>query len=520
MTRTGTGHVVLVGGGPGDPGLITRKGLECLRRAEVVVYDHLVAEDLIREAPQEAELIFAGKQAGGPSMNQEQINRLLLEKAGQGAYVVRLKGGDPFVFGRGGEEALALVEAGIGFSVVPGVTAAVAAAAYAGIPVTHRGLATSFEVVTGHPAKDAVAMVDWGRVANGADTLAVYMGVGRMTEITRMLIDGGRPGDIPAAVVQSGTTPHQVTVVGTLGDIARRAKDAGIRPPAVLLVGRVTGLHHRLAWFENQPLFGRRLVVLRPEAQAEELAGPLTTYGAQVIRFPVMKLAGPENEEPLSGAIADLQRFHWLLFSSPNGVRSFFRCLAESGRDARALGGLCIGVVGPGTAEELARQGLRPDMMPSRAVAEMFAADLIGSGDLQGKEILLPQARDARPVLAEKLSAAGARVTAVEAYRMVPAENRADWLREQILQGTVHGLLFTSSSTVTFLLRSLGLSDFGGFPAGCPLISIGPITTETISRLGGAASAEALPHTMAGLIQRTVKLLGRPPAGEDETSDR
>jgi uroporphyrinogen III methyltransferase/synthase len=243
MTGKGRGEVALVGGGPGDPGLITRRGLECLRRAEVVIYDHLVSEELLREAPQGAELIFAGKQAGGPSMDQEQINRLLLEKAGQGSFVVRLKGGDPFVFGRGGEEALALCEAGIPFSVVPGVTSAVAAAAYAGIPVTHRGLATSFEVVTGHPAKGAVAMVDWIRVANGADTLAVYMGVGRMAEITRMLIDGGRPAEMPAAVVQSGTTPDQLTVTGTLGEIAGLAKEAGVRPPAVLLVGRVTALH-------------------------------------------------------------------------------------------------------------------------------------------------------------------------------------------------------------------------------------------------------------------------------------
>ncbi len=519
MTRSGMGHVVLVGGGPGDPGLITRRGLECLRLAEVVIYDHLVADDLLREAPPGAELIFAGKQAGGPSMDQEQINRLLLEKAGQGAYVVRLKGGDPFVFGRGGEEALALHEAGIAFSVVPGVTSAVAAAAYAGIPVTHRGLSTSFEVVTGHPAKGAVAMVDWVRVANGADTLAVYMGVGRMAEITRMLIDGGRPADIPAAVVQSGTTPLQVTVAGTLGDIAVRARDAGIRPPAVLLVGRVTGLHHRLAWYEKLPLFGRRLVVLRPEAQLDDLAGPLTALGAQVIRFPVMKLAGPASSEPLSGAIAGLQRFHWLLFSSPNGVRSFFRCLEDGGRDARALGGLRIGVVGPGTADELVRHGLRADMMPCRSVAEQFAAELIASGELQGKEVLLPQARDARPVLADQLTAAGARVTAVEAYRMVPTGNRGDWLLQQIEQGAVHGLLFTSSSTATFLLRSLGLGDFGGIRQSCPLISIGPITTETITRCGGAASAEADPHTLAGLIQRTVDLLGRRPAGEVGTSD-
>jgi len=267
MSEGKRGEVVLVGAGPGDPGLITRHGLQCLRRAEVVVYDHLAAPELLDEAPVEAERIFAGKQAGGPSMDQEQINALLLDKAGAGRFVVRLKGGDPFVFGRGGEEALALREAGIPFSVVPGVTSAVAAAAYAGIPVTHRGLATSFEVVTGHPARGAVALVDWKRVANGADTLAVYMGVGRMAEITRMLVDGGRPAEMPAAVVQSGTMPEQVTVTGTLGDIAERAREAGIRPPAVLLVGRVTGLHERLGWFENLPLFGRRLAVMRPEAR-------------------------------------------------------------------------------------------------------------------------------------------------------------------------------------------------------------------------------------------------------------
>jgi uroporphyrinogen III methyltransferase/synthase len=509
MTGKGRGEVALVGGGPGDPGLITRRGLECLRRAEVVIYDHLVSEELLREAPQGAELIFAGKQAGGPSMDQEQINRLLLEKAGQGSFVVRLKGGDPFVFGRGGEEALALCEAGIPFSVVPGVTSAVAAAAYAGIPVTHRGLATSFEVVTGHPAKGAVAMVDWIRVANGADTLAVYMGVGRMAEITRMLIDGGRPAEMPAAVVQSGTTPDQLTVTGTLGEIAGLAKEAGVRPPAGLLVGRVTALHQRLAWYENLPLFGLRLVVLRPGAQAEELASPLTALGAQVIRHPVMELADPEDLTPLTDALADLDNFHWLLFSSPNGVRSFFRYLEESGKDARALGGLRIGVVGPGTADELRRHGLIADLVPGRSVAERFAEELINSGDIAGRRVLLPQARDARPVLADTLTAAGADVLAVEAYRMVPTGIHGAGLLESIMAGKIGGLLFTSSSTVTFLLRSLGLDDFSDFPSECPLISIGPITSETIVSNGGAVAAEADPHTMSGLVHSAVGLMGR-----------
>lgn len=514
MTEERRGHVALVGGGPGDPGLITRRGLECIRLAEVVIYDHLVAEDLLREAPEGAEMIFAGKQAGTQSMDQEQINRLLLEKAGQGAYVVRLKGGDPFVFGRGGEEALALAEAGIAFSVVPGVTSAVAAAAYAGIPVTHRGLATSFEVVTGHQAKGAVAMVDWVRVANGADTLAIYMGVGRMAEITRQLMDGGRPEETPAAVVQSGTTPSQVTVTGCLGDIAERSREAGINPPAVLLVGRVTALHHRLGWYENLPLFGRRLAVLRPEAQSDELAGPLTGLGAQVVRFPVITLERPEDCTKLNAAIEDLQSFHWLLFSSPNGVRSFFSSLETSGRDTRALGGLRIGVVGPGTADELRRHGLRADLVPGTSVAERFARELIESGGIQGRRILLPQARDARPVLAEQLAGAGAEVVVVETYRMVPTVKDGRWLMEEIGEGTVHGLLFSSSSTVTGLLRSLGLDDFNGFPSGCRLISIGPVTTETIRRLGGDVAAEADPHTMRGLVRQTVQLLGRVKHGD------
>jgi len=509
VSGTRSGHVALVGGGPGDPGLITRRGLECLRRADVVIYDHLVAPDLLREAPAGAEMIFAGKEAGSPSTDQEQINRLLLEKAGQGAYVVRLKGGDPFVFGRGGEEALALVEAGIAFSVVPGVTSAVAAAAYAGIPVTHRGLATSFEVVTGHPAKGTVALVNWARVAGGADTLAVYMGVGRMAEITRQLVDGGRPKEMPAAVIQSGTTPSQVTVTGTLGDIAHRARDAGISPPAVLLVGRVTDLHHRLAWYENLPLFGRRLAVLRPQAQSDELAGPLTGLGAQVIRFPVIRLETAERSAALSAALEDLQRFHWLLFSSPNGVRSFFGALETSGRDARALSGLQIGVVGPGTADELRRYGLRADLVPSRSVAERFARELIDRGGLQGRRILLPQAGGARPVLAEQLSAAGADVVAVEAYRMVPTGEDGGWLGEEIRKGAVDGLLFTSSSTVTALLDALGVDDFSEMPSGCRLISIGPVTTGTIKRLGGEVAVEADPHTMPGLVRRTTDLLGR-----------
>jgi uroporphyrinogen III methyltransferase/synthase len=509
MRLKGGGEVVLVGGGPGDPGLITRRGLECLRRAEVVIYDHLAAPDLVREAPPGAELIFAGKQAGGHSMSQDQINSLLLEKAGQGSYVVRLKGGDPFVFGRGGEEALALVEAGILFSVVPGVTSAIAAAAYAGIPVTQRGLATSFEVVTGHPAKGAVAMVDWVRVANGADTLAVYMGVGRMAEITRQLVDGGRPKEMPAAVVQWGTTPAQVTVTGPLGDIARLSREAGIKPPAVLLVGRVTDLHHRLAWYEKLPLFGRRMVILRPAGQSEELAGPLTSLGAQVVRFPVIRLERPDRCPELSAAIKDLQHFDWLLFSSPNGVRSFFASLQASGKDARALNGLRIGVVGPGTADELRCHGLEADLVPGRSVAEHFAAELIERGGVEGRRILLPQARDARPVLAQRLTEAGAEVVAVEAYRMVHTGQDGSWLKDEMVGGSIDGVLFTSSSTVTGLLRSLGLENFSEWPSACRLISIGPVTSETIGRLGGQVAAEADPHTMPGLIQRTTELLGR-----------
>jgi len=515
-TGKGRGAVVLLGGGPGDPGLITRRGLDCLRRAEVVIYDHLVTEQLLDEVPQSAELIFAGKQAGCASKTQEEINALLLEKAGQGSYVVRLKGGDPFVFGRGGEEALALVEAGIPFTVVPGVTSASAAAAYAGIPVTHRGLATSFEVVTGHPATGAVSMVDWGRVANGADTVAVYMGVGRMPEITRMLIDGGRAADTPAVVIRAGTTPEQVTVTGTVSDIAERSAAAGIKPPAILLVGRVTALHERLSWFENRPLFGLRLLVLRPENQSAELAEPLTDRGALVYRFPVMALDAPEDLEPLDRAIAELERFHWLLFSSPNGVRCFFRRLRELGRDARALGGLQVGVVGPGTARVLEDHGVTADVLPPRSYAEAFAGELARDGRMAGQRVLLPQARDARPVLGERLAQAGADVHAVEAYRMAPTGRPADRLRRQVDGGELDGLLFTSSSTVTGLLAALDRDDFTEIPAGCRLVSIGPVTSETIRRHGGTVAAEAEPHTIDGLVRCTESLLGRCTGTEKE----
>jgi uroporphyrinogen III methyltransferase/synthase len=504
--------IYLVGSGPGDPGLFTAKGMDCLRRADVVVYDRLAPEALLSHARSEAERIYVGKEPGKPTMPQEEINALLVRLGREGKTVVRLKGGDPYVFGRGGEEALALVEAGLPFEVVPGVTSGIAAPAYAGIPVTHRGLSTSVALVTGHedPTKEE-SDVDWAKIANGAETLVLYMGIGRLREISSGLIAGGRAPETPAAVVRWGTRPEQETVVGTLSDIAEKVAAANLKPPAVTVVGDVVSLRGEgLAWYEDRPLFGKRIVVTRARAQAGELSGELERLGAGVLEFPTIEIKPPRDFGPLDAAIRDLDRFDWLVFTSVNGVDAFMERLRHHGLDLRAVPrGARIAAIGPATAERVRAAGLNVDVVPDEYRAEALVEALAGE-DLAGHRFLIPRAKVAREVLPERLREAGAEVVVPPAYESVPSSEGREDLEGRLQRGEVDCVTFTASSTVENFVGAFG-DGAAELLARTRVACIGPITAQTARKHGIRVDAEAEEYTIPGLVEAVVGLLGAEP---------
>ena len=360
------GMVYLVGAGPGDPGLLTLKGAECLARADVVIYDHLLSEGLLKMAPSHAERIYAGKSSTRHTMEQDEINRLLVAKAKVGKTVVRLKGGDSFVFGRGGEEAEALATNRISFEIVPGVSAALAAPAYAGIPVTHRKMASSFAVITGHEdPRKAGSSIDWEKLATGVDTLVFLMGMQNLSEITARLKKFGRPPETPVAVIKDGTTPRQMTVTGNLDNIAERVRKSGLGPPAVIVVGKVAGLRNKLRWFDNRPLSGRRILVTRSREQAGALSKLLGQRGAVPVELPVIEIRPVTDFSTLDNAVSQLDRFQWIVFTSINGVEAFFSRLNHLGMDTRSLGGMKIAAIGPATVEALEQRGIKPEYCPA-----------------------------------------------------------------------------------------------------------------------------------------------------------
>jgi uroporphyrinogen III methyltransferase/synthase len=487
--------VYLVGAGPGDPGLITVRGVECLRRADVVVYDRLVAPSLLDYAPNEAERIYVGKASSDHTLPQAEINALLIEKALAGQVVVRLKGGDPFVFGRGGEEALALAEAGVPFEVVPGISSAIAVPAYAGIPVTHRGVAASFAVVTGHAAGDRPTTDDRRPMA---DTLVYLMGVENLGNIVAVLMDAGRAPETPAAAIQWGTTVRQQTVVGELRDIVERSR--ALEPPAVLIVGPAVALREKLNWFEARPLFGKRILVTRARAQASELSSLLRSLGAEPIEFPVIRILPVDEPAPLDQALE--RRHDWVIFTSVNGVQAVWNRLQAQGRDARALGGphecgprLCA--IGPATAEALAAHGLRADLVPAEYVAEAILAEI---GDVAGQRILLPRADMARPALADGLRRKGATVDEVTAYRTVTigaGSPQAQEIRALLAEGQMDAITLTSSSTARGLIESHVLE---GAPRVPIIACIGPITAQTARELNLPVHIVAGVYTLEGLV--------------------
>lgn len=496
-TTDGPGTVFLVGAGPGDPGLLTLRGAELLSRADAVVYDALANPVLLERSPSDAERVYVGKRGGEHTRTQEEINALLVELARRHAVVVRLKGGDPFVFGRGGEEALALVEAGVPFEVVPGVTAGVAAPAYAGIPVTHRGLASSVTLATGHedPEK-AESDLDWGQLARGAGTLVFYMGVGRLRANFDRLVEAGRPADTPAAVVEWGSRPRQRVVSGTLRTLPGLVEEAGIGAPAVVVVGEVVRLRERLAWFEARPLFGKRVVVTRARAQASDFAATLEALGAEVVQFPTIRITDPADPEPLRRAAGEADRFDWIVFTSVNGVGRFWTALREAGLDTRSLAGVSLCAIGPATAAAIEMEGARADLVPERFVAEGVVEALLQETGLQGSRVLLPRAEEARSVLPESLREAGAEVVEVTAYRTVPDGSEAELLRQRLRAGEIDLVTFTASSTVRNYVGLLGAET-----GGARVASIGPVTSATARELGLPVHVEAEEHTIPGLMR-------------------
>lgn len=477
--------VFLVGAGPGDPGLMTARALELIARADVILHDRLIPASALDGARPAAEIIDVGKVGGGEQVPQEETQRLLVEHARAGRTIVRLKGGDPFVFGRGGEEALALREAGIDFEIVPGVTAGVAAPAYGGIPVTQRGTASAVAFVTAHedPAKPESA-IDWRALAAFPGTLVFYMGVRTLAATAERLIEHGRPADEPAAVVERGTLPDQRTVIATLATLADAAADAGVRPPSITVVGPVTALHHDLAWFARgeRPLAGRTIAVTRARAQASPLAARLRGLGADVIEAPAIRTV------PLEAEIPQMAGYDLLCLTSPNAVRRLF----EEVRDARVLTGPRIAVIGPGTARALREHGIEPDIVPERAVAESLVDAL---RDVPVSRVLIPRAEDARDVLPEALRERGAQVDVLPLYR-TEAEVLSPQARDAALAADY--ATFTSASSARFFHESAGTL------AGPRLVSIGPITSEALRGLGFEPHVEASDHTPDGLVAALV----------------
>jgi uroporphyrinogen III methyltransferase/synthase len=497
--------VYLVGAGPGDPGLITVKGKECIQTAEVVIYDYLAAPALLNYAPEDAEIIYVGKKGGDHTLSQDEINALILEKAKAGFRICRLKGGDPFIFGRGGEEAEILAAKGIPFEVVPGVTSAVAAAAYAGIPLTHRKLAATLAFVTGHedPHKEA-SNIDWESLSRGIGTLVFFMGVKNLPDITQKLIAHGKSPDTPVALIRWGTTPSQQTVTGTLDDIAERVKKAALKAPAIIVVGDVVQLRENLKWFETRPLLGKRIVVTRAREQASDLVKQLADLGAECLQYPTIKVIPAADTDPLSDAISSLCAYDWIVFTSVNGVKFFFARLFELDLDVRALNHLHTAAIGPVTSQQLRTFGLKSDILPknyrAEAVVEAFCKE-----DLKGKKILLPRAAEARPVLPVELRKMGAEVDEVTAYLTENVADNADLLIEQLTQKRIDLITFTSSSTVKNFKTLLPSENIKDLLDGVTIASIGPITTDTAKELGFEVHITAHTYTIPGLCDAIMK---------------
>jgi uroporphyrinogen III methyltransferase/synthase len=501
VTNFSNSKVYLVGAGPGDPGLITLKGLACIQRADVIIYDYLAAPALLKHVRPEAELVYVGKKGGDHTLSQEGINALIVEKARTGAVVTRLKGGDPFIFGRGGEEAEVLQEAGIAFEIIPGITSAIAAPAYAGIPLTHRQFTSTVAIITGHedPAK-STSSIDWPSLAKGIGTLVFLMGVKNLPEIVQQLIRYGKSAQTPIALVRWGTTPRQQTVSGTLENIVERVQAAGLTAPAIIVVGEVVRLRHVLKWYENRPLLGKKIGVTRARAQASDLVRRLEDFGAECLEYPTIEIQPPREWSALDRSLDHLARYDWLIFTSVNGVAFFFQRLFERGQDLRALGHIQTAAIGPATAEKLLTFGLKTDILPESYRAESIIA-AFEKIDLKACRVLLPRAREARPILPAELEKMGAEVDEIEVYHTRPVCDHRASLVKQLENKEIDLVTFTSSSTVRNFRALLPDDRFDDLMTGVTIAAIGPITAETAAELGFKVHITAREYTIPGLVE-------------------
>ena len=497
------GKCILAGAGPGDIGLVTLRTKEAVEQADAVIYDYLCNPEILNWARPDAEIVYAGKQSSAHTLSQSEINDLIVHRAKEGKLVVRLKGGDPFVFGRGAEEAEVLAEAGIPFEIVPGITSAIAAPAYAGIPVTHREVVSSFTVFTGHedPTKQESA-IDYAALVQGAGTLIMLMGAARLSKVVAELRAHGASPSMPVALVRWGTTGRQETVVGKLDNIEEVVLD--LEPPVVAVFGDVVSYRQRLKWFEARPLFGRRIVVTRTRHQAGALSAQLRSLGAEVTELPTIKIVPPENLMEFGELVRDSFQYDWVVFTSPNGVTAFFELFFKLYEDARALGNARIAAIGPGTAKRVKDFHLAVDLQPEEAVAERLVEAFQRHESVENLKFLLVRAANARDVLPKRLSQMGAIVDEAIAYRTVPETDDITGARKRFIDEGADLITFTSSSTVeNFLAMRLP------WPKGIKTASIGPITSGTMQEAGLQVDVEATQHDIDGLVEAIVGLLGR-----------
>ncbi|MFW6004994.1 MAG: uroporphyrinogen-III C-methyltransferase [Desulfonatronovibrionaceae bacterium] len=498
--------VYLIGAGPGDPGLLTVKAREILEKADVVVYDYLANKVFLNYCRDQAEIIYVGKQGGDHTVPQDKINELLVDKASQGLVVARLKGGDPYIFGRGAEEAQELLEAGMDFEVVPGVTSAVAAPAYAGIPLTHRKYASSVSFITGHedPGKPESSH-NWQSLASGTSTLVFFMGVKNLPHISARLIEHGMPRDMPAALVCWGTTCRHRSLVSTIKDIPEEAVKQNFSPPSLLVVGEVVRLRDELNWFERLPLLGRGVVVTRAREQASGLLRDLTELGACCHEFPTIKIQPFKDYTLLKQSVLELEGYDWIVFTSVNGVRFFWKQLRSMNLDARHLGTRKVAAIGPATALALEKRGIFADFVPEKYVAESVVQGLLRLG-VKDSRVLIPRARVAREVLPEELKKAGARVDVVPVYETVLAQQDGQNILEGLEKGEIHYVTFTSSSTVDNFLTLVTPESLEPYVhQGLKLACIGPVTAATLEKHGLQASIMPEDYTIPGLIKALIQ---------------
>ena len=491
-----TGRCYLIGAGPGDLGLVTLRAKQCIEQAEIIVYDYLCNPEMLNWAPESAEIIYAGKKAGAHTLKQDEINALLVDKTGAGKQVVRLKGGDPFLFGRGAEEAEALARAGLAFEIIPGVTSAIAAPAYAGIPITHRGKNSHVTFFTGHedPSKEE-STIDFGALAKLGGTQVMLMGVERMESIAREMINHGVRPDLPVALVRWGTTGRQRTLIGDLQNIARRIAESGFEAPAVAIFGEVVALREKLRWYEMRPLFGKRIVVTRTRRQAGVLSEQLRLLGADVIELPTIRIEPPTDLHAFAELVQDAHSYDWIVFTSSNGVSAFFEMFFKLYDDAREIGGSQIAAIGPATAQRVKDFHLKVDLQPEEFVAEAVAREFKKQGNIENLTILLARAQEARDLLPKELEALGAIVDVAVAYRTVAETDDRTEARVRLQENGADMITFTSSSTVENYL-ALGLK----WPPGMRVASIGPVTSSTARNRGLSVDVEARRHDVPGLV--------------------